>query len=49
MTGIVTTVTAGDEADALPALTSEDTVGMDMAGEDIAGDDGERETGQTVV
>ncbi len=43
MTGIVTTVTAGDEADA-PVMAGEDAMGRDMAGDDAA-----FATGQTVV
>jgi len=44
MTGTVTTVTAGDEADAIPVIAGED-----MAGKDMGGDDGWFETGHTVV
>jgi hypothetical protein len=44
MTGIVTTVTAGDETDALLVIAGED-----MAGTEMEGDDGWFETGHTVV
>ena len=39
MTGTVTTVTAADDADALPVTTGEDLAVKDIPGEDIAGED----------